>query len=88
MPRMNGQMGKGNETAEALSQTLISPNESDSNWEAANLVDGLFAIANALHRIAAAMERPRPEGARCEGGGNGRVFAGAENRQPAATCGN
>ena len=35
--------------AGALRDTLISPNESDSNLEAANVVDGLFAIARALH---------------------------------------
>jgi hypothetical protein len=43
--------------AEALLATLISPNESDKNWEAANVVDGLFLIGRALHRIADALER-------------------------------
>jgi hypothetical protein len=31
---------------------LWSPNESDSNWETANLVDGLFAISRAIHHLA------------------------------------
>lgn len=38
--------------AEALKNCLISPNESDSNFEPANVVDGLFAIARSLQRIA------------------------------------
>jgi hypothetical protein len=60
-------------TAEALKETLVSPNEHDRNLEAANVVDGLFAIARAidginltgdlddvaqaLNRIAAALEK-------------------------------
>lgn len=43
-------------TAEALYETLISPNESDSNMEPANVVDGLFAIAKAIHRLAKCFE--------------------------------
>lgn len=42
--------------AAALRDTLRSPNESDSNGEAANVVDGLFAISRALHRLAKAIE--------------------------------
>jgi hypothetical protein len=34
--------------AKAILDTLISPNEADQNLEAANVVDGLFAIARAL----------------------------------------
>ena len=34
--------------AEALRDTLISPNESDRNLEPANVTDGLFAIARAI----------------------------------------
>ena len=45
-----------NPTAEAIRATLISPNESDRNLEAANVVDGLFAIARALERVADAIE--------------------------------
>jgi hypothetical protein len=42
--------------AEALIRVLESPNESDSNLENANIVDGLFAIARALDRVAFAIE--------------------------------
>ena len=42
--------------ANALRAVLISPNELDSNWENANVVDGLFAIARALRRIAQSLE--------------------------------
>jgi hypothetical protein len=41
-----------NTVAEFLREIGISPNESDRNGEAANVVDGLFAIAQALNRIA------------------------------------
>jgi hypothetical protein len=41
---------------EAIRATLISPNECDSNMEPANIVDGLFAIARALNRVAAAID--------------------------------
>jgi hypothetical protein len=41
--------------AKALLETLISPNEADSNLEPANVVDGLFAIARSLNRIADAL---------------------------------
>lgn len=41
--------------ADALAETLISPNEHDSNLEAANVVDGLFAIARALNDVAKAL---------------------------------
>jgi hypothetical protein len=47
---------KPNLIAKALCDTLISPNECDSNFEAANVVDGLFAIARALNRVAKAIE--------------------------------
>ena len=42
--------------ANALRAVLISPNELDSNWENANVVDGLFAIAGALDRIGKRLE--------------------------------
>lgn len=45
------------EIAAALRDTLISPNESDRNMEPANIVDGLFAIARGLDRVATAIER-------------------------------
>jgi hypothetical protein len=41
-----------NPIAEALCNTLISPNEEDRNLEPANIVDGLFAIARAVDRLA------------------------------------
>jgi hypothetical protein len=43
-------------TAEAIENTLVSPNEHDRNLEPANVVDGLFAIARAIHRIADVLE--------------------------------
>lgn len=42
--------------AEAIERTLVSPNELDSNYEAANVVDGLYAIARAIHHLARAAE--------------------------------
>lgn len=39
---------KRNEIADAIRETLTSPNESDSNGEEACVVDGLFAIARAI----------------------------------------
>lgn len=41
---------------EAMRETLISPNEVDQNSESANVVDGLFAIARAIQRLAKAIE--------------------------------
>jgi hypothetical protein len=45
-----------NSGASARRDTRISSNESDTNWEAANVVDGLFAIARALQVIGGALE--------------------------------
>jgi len=42
-----------------LAGNLRSPNESDSNGEAANVVDGLFAIARGLHAVAEAIKAGR-----------------------------
>jgi hypothetical protein len=39
-----------------LAQSFMSPNEHDSNLETANVVDGLFFIGRAIHRLAAAIE--------------------------------
>jgi hypothetical protein len=47
-------------TAKALHETLISPDESDSNMEPANVVDGLFAIARAIDRLAKCFEDSAP----------------------------
>lgn len=38
---------------------LMSPNEVDANGEAANVVDGLFAIARAIRALAQAVEETR-----------------------------
>lgn len=43
--------------ADVLEYVLVSPNETDSNLEPANVVDGLFAIARALGRVANALEK-------------------------------
>lgn len=43
-----------------IALALVTPNETDSNGEAANVVDGLFAIARALNNIAAAIRPPSP----------------------------
>jgi hypothetical protein len=36
----------------SIAANLMTPNETDSNLEPANMVDGLFAIARALDRVA------------------------------------
>jgi hypothetical protein len=46
----------GSSITSAMESAFVSPNESDSNMEPANVVDGLFAIARALHRVAKAIE--------------------------------
>jgi hypothetical protein len=43
--------------AETIMYCLTSPNEVDRNFETANIVDGLFAIARANEKIARAIER-------------------------------
>jgi len=43
----------------AIAAGLISPNEADRNGEPANVVDGLFAIARAVHRLADTVEAAR-----------------------------
>lgn len=50
-------MAAKDDVADAVRDTLSSPNELDSNGEAANAVDGLFAIARAINRLAEAAER-------------------------------
>ena len=42
------------DTGNAIRGALISPNESDSNGEPANVVDGLFAVARAISDLAGA----------------------------------
>ena len=43
--------------AEAIRHALTSPNVTDDNYEAANLVDTTQRIASGTHKIAAALER-------------------------------
>ena len=38
--------------ADAIRDTLISPNETDVNLESANVVDGLFFIGRAIQQVA------------------------------------
>jgi len=44
-----------NSIGDKIKECLISPNESDSNLEPANVVDGLFAIARAIAKLANVM---------------------------------
>ena len=46
----------------AVYATLASQDELDSNGEPANVVDGLFAIAHAINRLAAAIEESARRG--------------------------
>lgn len=46
-----------NEIANAIHANFTSPNEPDKNLEAANVVDGLFAISRAINRLADAIEK-------------------------------
>lgn len=50
-------MSEESNPAEAIWGTLQSPNERDSQGEDANVVDGLFAIARAIDRLAIAVGR-------------------------------
>ena len=45
--------------ARAIEYTLMSPNEVDQNLESANVVDGLFAIARAIRRLAEVLENSK-----------------------------
>jgi hypothetical protein len=38
-------------TARAMTEALVSPNETDANLEPANVTDGLFAIARSIDRL-------------------------------------
>lgn len=49
-------------TAQALKQCFVSPNVADANLEAANVVDVLHEVAEALNRIAAALEHQQTAG--------------------------
>ena len=48
------------EIADAIDRALISPNVADANFESANLVDTTQRVAEALHRIADALDRAIP----------------------------
>lgn len=48
---------KNSTVADAIYKCLESPNEADRNYEPANVVDGLFAIARSLGRVADAIHR-------------------------------
>ncbi len=47
--------------AAGMASVFESPNELDRNGEAANVVDGLFAIARAIHHLAQAHEAARTD---------------------------
>lgn len=44
-----------------ISKALVSPNEMDQNFEPANVVDGLFAIARSIHHLADVLNEQMPE---------------------------
>lgn len=44
-------------TLRVIAEAFISPNETDANGEYANVIDGLFAIARAIGRVADALEK-------------------------------
>lgn len=46
----------GDNIAEAIRYAFVSGNVLDSNWEPANLVDVVQRVADALNRLAAAVE--------------------------------
>ena len=45
----------------AIARAFITPNETDSNGEPANVVDGLFAIARSIGDLAAAVRESAPD---------------------------
>jgi hypothetical protein len=54
--------------SDAVVASFTSLNECDRNGEAANITDGLFAIARALNRIASAIEGlPASSNGQCSG---------------------
>ena len=56
-PRKEGVYEAAEIIAKGLVAAFISPNESDTNLEAANVVDALFFIGRGLNRIAVALEK-------------------------------
>jgi hypothetical protein len=51
----SAELNAAQHTARAMYDVLSSPNETDSNFETANVVDGLFAIARSMDRVADAL---------------------------------
>ena len=49
-------LSDGENIALALARVFESPNETDSNGECANVVDGLFAIARALDAVSRSVD--------------------------------
>lgn len=41
--------------SEVFGSCFVSPNETDQNLEAANVVDGLFAVARSIEKLADAV---------------------------------
>jgi hypothetical protein len=46
--------------AVAIDRNFTSPNVADSNFEAANIVDVMHSLAQAIHHLADAIEGKRP----------------------------
>jgi hypothetical protein len=55
--RGNGKSDHTKDLVEALGYVFVSPNEADSNYEAANVVDGLYALSRAVYALADAIEK-------------------------------
>ena len=47
------------EIVDAIKFCFISPNEADSNFEPANIVDGLFSISRAIRKLAEVLENKK-----------------------------
>jgi len=47
---------------EALYENLTSPNETNKNFESANVVEGLYTVARAVWALTKAVERLAPKG--------------------------
>lgn len=61
------------DVASAIRATLESPNEQDRNFEAANVVDALFAIARSNRRIANTILPADASPGNCPSGNGGKV---------------
>lgn len=56
MPTHSNDLTDGQIISRALTSLFESPNECDSNLEPANVVDGLFAIARSIGKLADAVQ--------------------------------